>query len=81
VDQGYLHRLFIGQWRQDPGKPSRQHGLASSRGAVEKNVMPAGGSDLNGTAGEKLPADFGEVNGGGGFSQGNRFDRGPPGEP
>ena len=49
---------------QDRREASREHRLSGSRRTAEQNVVAAGRGDLESPAGDRLPANFREVDGG-----------------
>ena len=56
-----LERLVERQRRKDPGEPPRHHRLARARRTDQQQVVSAGRGDFERAAGERLPADVGEV--------------------
>ena len=61
MDGGRGHRLLERRTRQDAGKPAGEQCLAGARGTHQKQVVPAGGSDLDRAPRAALAAHIAEV--------------------
>ncbi len=61
VDARHLERFLARQRRQQRGQPSGEHRLAGSRRSREKDVVLAGGGDLERPPAALLPADVCQI--------------------
>src|SRR5690606_31930932 len=58
---GRLEGLLVVERREQPSQPACQHRLAGPGWTVEEQVMAPGGGYLQSPAGERLPANVGQV--------------------
>ncbi len=61
VNESYLDSLAIGEFGEDAGETSSQHGLAPAGWAMQQEMMPTGRGDLDRPTGQCLPFDVGHV--------------------
>ncbi len=61
MDARYLERCVVGQERQDPGEPAREHRFSRAGRAGEQDVVPTCRGDLERTARPFLAPNVGEV--------------------
>ena len=61
VDARHLERRVVGEQRQDPRQPAREHRLSRARRAGEQQVVPTRGGDLERAPRALVAAHLGEV--------------------
>src|SRR6516164_6093021 len=61
VNPGNFDGLVARERRQNSRQSTREHRFPRSRGAEEKNVVSAGGGNLEGTPGVRVSPDVGEI--------------------